>query len=87
MDKKKSVYLEYSEKQVQKMEERFFVIQFGGDFVSQDDCFLFTKREAEIVFINTLNDMIGIIRDGNEKDRRYALDLILGMSIKPLRIH
>ena len=34
-----------------------------------------------------MKDLAGIVADGNEKDRKYALDLIGGMVIKPMRLH
>lgn len=87
MAKKKSPYIGYTLEQVQEMENNFFVLQFGGDFVIQDGFYIFTKNEISKIYNNTLKDLTGVIEDGCEKDRKYALDLILGLAIKPMRLH
>lgn len=87
MDKKESPFLGYSEEEVARMESKYFVLQFGGDFVTQDNYFLFTKSEVDKLYKDTLNDLVGIVKDGNEKDRRYALDLIAGLEVKQIRLH
>ena len=87
MGKRKSAYIGYSEKEVENMEQNYFCIQFGGDFICEDSYYLFTKSEAEKLYKVTLEDLVGIIESGEEKDRKYALDLIMGFLVRPMRLH
>ena len=87
MKKKESPYLGYTEEEVKRMENYFFVLQFGGDFVLEKREYLFTKAEISRLYNKYMKDLVKIVNNGNEKDRNYALDLIAGMSVKPLRLH
>jgi hypothetical protein len=87
MAKKESPFIGYSEEEVIRMESTYFVLQFGGDFLVQDDYFLFTKAEADKLYRLTLRDLVGIVKDGNDKDRKYALDLIAGLEVKRIKLH
>lgn len=87
MGKKKSAYIGYTEQEVERMERNYYCVQFGGDFLCDGDFFLFTKIEVVKVYNNTLKDLVGIIRDGTEKDRKYALDLIAGLRVQQMRLH
>jgi hypothetical protein len=84
---KKTAYIGYSEEDVRKMENGFFVLQLGGDFVFEDGFYLFTKNEINKLYSKTLKDILGIIKNGSEKDRAYALNLIPGLLILPMRLH
>ena len=84
---KKTKYVGYSEEDVRKMENGYFILQFGGDFVFEDGFYLFTKSEINKLYNKTLKDLLGIIQNGSEKDRAYALDLIPGLVILPMRLH
>ena len=87
MSKKKSAFVHYSEKEVNRMERNYYCLQFGGDFLCEDNLFLFTKVEVARLYNDTLKDLAEIVQDGNEKDRNYALDLIATMQIKPMILH
>jgi len=87
MGPKKSPYIGYTEQEVTQMERGYFCVVFGGDFIIQDKFYFFTLKEANKVYSNTLKNLIGIIADGDEKDRNYALDLIANLSIQPMRLH
>lgn len=87
MTKRKSPYIGYTEKEVHRMENNFFVLQFGGDFMLQDKFYLFTHKEAFKLYSDTLKGLVSITIDGDEKDRNYALDLIGGLHIRPMRLH
>jgi hypothetical protein len=84
---KKSVYLGYTEEEVKRMENNYFVLQFGGDFVLEDSYYLFSKGEASKLYNKTLKNLISLIADGSEKDKNFALNLIGGLAIKPVRLH
>ena len=86
MSKKKS-HLGYTEAEVKKMENMFFVVEFGGDFIIQDNCYLFTKQEASKIYNKTMRNLVNIISDGEEKDRKYAIDLIGKLIVRPMRFH
>ena len=87
MLKDKYPFVGYTQEEVKRMEENYFVLQLGGDFVLEDDYYLFTKGEVSKLHKNMLKKLNDIIKDGNEKDRNYALDLICGLAIKPMRLH
>jgi len=84
---KKSHYVGYTDDEVRRMEAHYFCLVLGGDFVSEDRSYLFTKAEITKLHNNTLRNLIGIIEDGEEKDRNYALELIGTLNIKPMRLH
>lgn len=85
--KKKSPYLGYSLREVAKIESAFFTVRFGGDFLFHDGHRIFTKSEAEKLYYATLADLLDVVQEGNAKDRAYAMDLIPGVSIQPMRLH
>lgn len=87
MNKKKSAFINYSEQEVEKMERNYYCLQFGGDFLSEDDYYLFTKLEISHLYNDTLKDLVEIVKDGNNKDRNYALNLISTMQIRQMRLH
>lgn len=84
---KKQSFFGYSDKEVAQMEAALFYIQFGGDAVAEEGYYLFTKAEAKRVYNKMLKDLVGIVADGNPKDKQYALDLIMGFVVKPMRLH
>lgn len=84
---KKSPFIGYSVDEVNTMEGNYFCLVMGGDFIIQDKFYLFTKAEAKKVYRKMLKDLIKIAEDGNAKDSKYALDLIGGLAIKPMRLH
>lgn len=87
MSKNNSPYVTYTLAEIKTLEENYFILLFGRDCFVEEDYFLFTKKEVERLYKITLKDLSGIVADGNEKDRNYALDLIAGLAIKPLRFH
>jgi hypothetical protein len=84
---KKSPYMNFTLDEVAKIERTFFTIHFGGDFLLHDKSYLFTQKEAIKLYKSTMNDLMGIVRDGTEKDRAYALDLMWTTVIEPLILH
>jgi hypothetical protein len=69
------------------MENTFYVLRFGGDFVIEDNSYLFTKTEIAKLYNKTLNNLLSVIEDGNEKDRKYAMDLAASLFVQPMRLH
>jgi hypothetical protein len=86
MNKNRSPYIGYTLEDVKSM-ENYFVLCFGGDFVLENDYYLFTKEEVSKIYKKMLKDLKGIAADGSEKDKKYALDLIGGLKILPMRLH
>lgn len=87
MAKQKSAYLGYTEHEIRMLEDTYFTFQLGGDFVLEGDSYFFTRAEANRIYKNTIKDLRNITIDGAEKDRNYAIDLISGLQIVPLRFH
>lgn len=87
MAKKKSVYVGYSEEDVRRMENGYYMLQFGGDAVVQDGAYAFTPKEVTKLYNSTFKRLLDLIEDGSEKDRKYALDLVAGLLVKPMRLH
>ena len=87
MAKKKSVFRGYTEQEVCKIERDTFTLQFGGDFVIQNDSYSFNEREVTKLYESTMNNLLSLIADGSEKDRKFAIDLIGGLFIVPMRLH
>lgn len=77
----------YTKEEVDKMESGYYNLQMGGDFVIQDKFYLFTKSEMVRLYNSTLKDLIDITKNGSEKDRAYAIDLIGTLVIRPMRLH
>ena len=84
---KKTAYIGYSEEDIRKMENGFFTLQLGGDFVFEDGFYVFTKSEINRLYNKTLKYLLDIVDKGNEKDRIYALDLISKLIVLPMRLH
>ena len=87
MAKKKSNYVGYSEEDVVIMERNYFLLQFGNDFMAEEGSFLFTKIEIDKLYKRTLNNLMEIIANGSEKDRKHAMKLIGELTIRPMRLH
>lgn len=87
MINKKSSYLGYSEEEVKDLESNYFCLVMGGEFVVEDGSYTFTKKEVSKLYNIMLNDLVSVVEDGNEKDKKYALELIFGLIIQPMRLH
>ena len=87
MAKKKSPFGGYTIEEVRRMENGFFLVQMGGDFLAEDGHYLFTRKEAIKLYNSTYNDLIKIINDGNDKDRAYSTELILGLMVQRMVLH
>ena len=87
MAKKQSAYIGYSTEEVCKIENAFYCLQFGGDFLSEEGCYLFTRNEISKLYNKTLKDLVDIVYDGSQKDSKYALNLICGLIVRPMRLH
>lgn len=69
------------------MESEFFCLVMAGDFISQDNFYLFTDKEVSKIYKDTFNKLIDIINDGSEKSSKHALTLIGTLSVQPFRLH
>lgn len=87
MGKKNLPFRGYTEKEVRRMENGYYCLVLGGDFVLQDKFYLFTEREISKLYEDTLENLLKIIEDGDEKDKQYAISLIPGLLIQPMRLH
>ena len=87
MSKKKTPFIGYTLEEVNEMERGYFCLVLGGDFVRDDNYYVFTKKEVSKLYKDTLRNLVDLIRDGNEKDKKFARDLIGGLTIKPMRLH
>jgi hypothetical protein len=85
--KNKSPYIGYSEEEVKKMEMESYLLQFGGDFILEDKYYLFNKKDISKLYKKTLKRVTDIVNSGSEKDKKFALDLLLGLVIVPMRLH
>jgi hypothetical protein len=86
MTKKNSPYKGYTVEEVSTMEKSCFCVVLGGDFVQEDGIYLFTKKEADRLYKIYLKNLLSLIKTGEEKDRTYALDLLPGLIIRPLKV-
>ena len=87
MARKKPVFRGYTEDEVCKIERGTYTLQFGGDFIIQDDSYTFNEREVTKLYESTMNNLLNLIADGSEKDRKFAIDLIGGLFVRPMRLH
>jgi hypothetical protein len=87
MSNNEFVFGSYTIKQVSMIESEYFVIRFDGDFFAEDGYMLFTMSQAKATYRNLVNDLSSVIKNGIQKDKEYALQLILGMVIEPVRYH
>lgn len=87
MSKKESFCVGYNNEEINKIENAFYCLQFGGDFVAEDGCYLFTRAEISKLYNRTLKNLVDIIYDGSEKDSKYALNLVPGLIIRQMRFH
>ncbi len=87
MAKNKSPYPGYSLEEVEEMEKHYFCLVMGGDFILEDNHYTFTRSEIVKLYNLVLKDLVGIVKKGNDKDRKYALDLIAGLTVQQMRLH
>jgi hypothetical protein len=87
MAKKKAPYKGYSVEEVSIMEKNCYCLVLGGDYVQEDGVYIFTKKECEKLFKVYQKNLLGLIKDGEGKDRQYALDLLPGLLISQMRVH
>lgn len=87
MPKKKTSYIGYSEEDVTAMENYYFVLQFGNDFMNEDHSYFFTKKEVSKLYNRTLKNLMGVVNNGSDKDRKHAIKLIAGLVVSPMRLH
>jgi len=85
--KVKSPYIGYNVDEVLRIESNFYTLEMGGDFVAEDQYHLFSKIEVIKIYNKTLKDLLGIIAEGTDKDRKYAIELIGKLVVKPMRLH
>lgn len=87
MTKKKAPYKGYSLEEVSQIEKVSYCLVLGGDYVQEDGIYLFTKKECEKLYKMYLKNLLGIIKNGEQKDKKYALDLLPGLTKLPLKLH
>lgn len=86
MAKNKGPFKSYSIEDVKEAESNSFVIQFGQDFFSEDGDFVFTAPQAEKHYNKLLTNIIKMLNEGTEKQRRHALNCLARLEVRPLRI-
>jgi hypothetical protein len=85
---KKFPYIGYSEKELKYLEENFYFIQLGGDFIAVDGTHSFPQKEAGKLYWDALDDLVKMAKEGlDEKEVAYALNLIGSLRIQPVRVH
>lgn len=87
MKDNEQIFGSYTLKQVSMIESEYFVIRFDGDFFNEDGYMLFTMSQAREIHKSLVSDLSSVIKNGIPKDKLYALELILGMVIEPVRYH
>jgi hypothetical protein len=87
MAKKKHPYIGYSEEDVATMESHYFVLQLGDDFMSTDGTFLFNKNKINKLYNKTLKNLMNVVANGSDRDKKRAIKLISSLIIKPMRLH
>ncbi len=80
-------YRGFTEKELNKCESNYWLLQVGGDFVSNGELTLFTQKELTKLYNEMLGNLIALSQDGSVKDRTYALDLIGSIRVIPFRLH
>jgi hypothetical protein len=84
---KKSPFRGYTEEEVRTMESGYYILNFGGDFMLENGFYLFTQKEATKLYKDTLKNVMSVAKNGDEKERRYALDVLGKLIIQPMRLH
>lgn len=84
---KKSAFRGYSEDEVRTMENGYYILNFGGDFILENGFYLFTEKEATKLHRDTLRKVMDVVKNGNEKDKAYARDLLGKLIVQPMRLH
>lgn len=69
------------------IESEYFVIRFDSDFFNEDGYMLFTMLQAKAIHKSIVSDLSSVIKNGIQKDKEYALELLLGMIVEPVRYH
>jgi|GEM_PF-7108678 len=80
-------YVNYSNKQIQSMEQDCFVIQVGTDCFEVDGKIRFSRTAAEMYLVKITNELQDSIEGGDDSERVDAHQLLLSLRIIPFRFH
>lgn len=80
-------YKGYTEKELVHMEQNYYCLSLGGDFVMNNKFCTFTQKEMTKLYNQTLDRLVDLSTDNFEKDKKYAIDLIGSLRIVPFRLH
>jgi len=87
MTKNKFPYIGYNEKEIKVMELNGFNLQFGDDFLLEDGRYLFNHSEISKMYKKALRDIVEVIETGSEKEKRFAINLLGSLIVRPMRFH
>jgi hypothetical protein len=77
----------YTMKQISMIESDYYVIHFEGDFFNENGYYLFTQSQAKSIYTKLAKDLASVVQHGVQRDKVQAADLILGMTVEPVRYH
>lgn len=80
-------YKGYSKEELNHMENTYYFLILGGDFVSQNDIVTFSKQEIKKLYNQTLRNLVKLTEEGDARDGKYGVDLIGSLRIVPVRVH
>lgn len=84
---KKNVFLGYTAEQIAEAEAYGYIVHVGTDIFSYKGKYTFSHKSA-MYFRNKIKDnLLEIIKEGEEKEVSNAHRCLLSLRIAPLRIH
>jgi hypothetical protein len=86
MKKKKFPYVNCTQKELDFMEKRYFLIM-GRDFVSENEYCMFTENQMAKLYNKILDGLAEMIDSGDSKEKEIAISMIGSLRIVPVRIH
>lgn len=87
MSKEKSPYIGYTLEEIQEAEATAYVIQVGSDMFHYKGNYTFSHKSA-IYFRNKIvANLVDLIENGDEDQKKNAHRCMLALHVRPLRVH
>lgn len=87
MSQKKSPFKGFTINEVFAAESTSYVIQVGVDLFCHKGRFCFDKRNAALFYNRILSNLVDLITNGDEDQKKEALRCLGSLRISPLRIN
>jgi hypothetical protein len=86
-NKLKNPYLNFTLDELARAESCCYAIQLGNDFYSHNDQCVFKKSQIIRHYNKILDELVYLLNNGSEKEKKKARFYIERFHVHPLRVH